>query len=212
MFSGAQTIKWRKDSRIEHLLNDKTAVLDWELMDVADFGWTTLHIGNKLSHSPSCRDGKDDYFMEKKGSGFFAIDDRHKEDKSCYIYEVIKEFNLPTLFANYSFDGKEEKNIDILPEFTALLCGEVCNGSTQFDFRGQTNPNGCYTRFQMTALLDNMLTETWKVNAQKYVKNFQEKMSELKFPGWVGADMNGHIEIFLISPVDVSCISFVKRT
>jgi hypothetical protein len=200
-----QMLKLPLFNQLDKLYNEFKPLFDYESVEISCFGKVVFPIGTKLYHAPNGKDDTDDKFMCRRGSGFFAISTERYAGKGDYItYTVSKELILPTLFVEDSSNGKR---YDLVPEFSALLCGKL--SSSHFSARGQTSPMGCWARFQLTALNENCTYEKWKCDAIPLIELFQSKMKELKMIGWFGVDQNSNHEIFLICPIDAEFISII---
>ena len=62
------------------------------------------------------------------------------------------------------------------------------------------------SRFQMSAICVG--GESWKAQREAQVDGVRSKLIKLGLAGWVGCDMHGHVEVFLITPLPAHILVF----
>lgn len=169
------------------------------------FGACMLIAGTRIFHQRNFdRDGQTDFSMAASGSGFFSFD-RCARNPS-WRYRLLHDIVLPVTFMFHPMIGK---NYDVLPEFVAALMPHdfFSNNQLHYSARGQTNVNGASAaRFQLSAI--NVGRELWKSQRVAQVIGIQSKLVQLGFAGWVGCDMHGDVELFMITPLPSNILEF----
>jgi hypothetical protein len=169
------------------------------------FGACMPTAGTRVFHQRNFdRDGETDLTMAASGSGFFSFNPRARIPS--WRYRLLCNLVLPVTFM---FHPKIGKNYDVLPEFVAALMPHdfFASNNAHYSARGQTDVNGASAaRFQLSAF--QIGGEQWKAQRKGHVTGVKSRLSQLGFVGWVGCDMHGQIELFLITPLPLHILAF----